>query len=138
MEEKGKDMKEEIKVAAKWWADQLRSNPKHDNGDALHNVMFAILANHLTPLSNEQVEKFEQELISRLEKTDHLYHIGVDYGADLRLRESCEAAGIDCENRFPVKSSMWFEPGKVSVSRGYRAPIEVIYEEPNNTEFFEV
>ena len=32
-------MEKEIDVAAKWWADQLRQVPKHDNGDAMCNMM---------------------------------------------------------------------------------------------------
>lgn len=121
-------MENEIKAAAKWWADQLRSKPKHDNGDGFHNALMSLLAERITPLPESEIQKFQDCLEDVLKKNEYIYCVSVDYGACGNLASAADAAGINIQDRLPVKTNMWIEPGKVKVSCGYRAPIEVIYE----------
>lgn len=138
-------MEKEIQVAAKWWADQLRTKARQDNGDFMHNAMMAILTRQQQPIEKQKGDLFEAKLIELLTKernerqsatnVNEYYRNGmsclsVDYGADLTLRKAAEEAGVDIDMRLPVKTNMWIEQGKVSVSCGYRAPIEILYSEP--------
>lgn len=122
-------MEKEIEVAAKWWADQLRTKPKHDNGDATQTAMLALATEYQTPVTDIQIDNFQRSLELRLIERcgDSGSHLGVDYGPDTILANASMDAGIETAYRFPVKTNMWVQPGCVKVSCGYRAPIEILY-----------
>lgn len=138
-------MKEEIKAAVDWWTDILASNkPDHDNGDGNEEgrLLLEMLSSLLPKLDEHKIEIFRAELtkllverISKywdLDNPDYGSYFRViynDYGPDRSLREAAKAAGIDrMDSRFPIKTSMRIDPGKVSVSRGYRSPYVILYE----------
>ena len=60
-------MKKELKIACKWWADQLRFGAKQDNGDFMQSALMGFVAKKLDPLSEGQILKFERELFMILE-----------------------------------------------------------------------
>ncbi|PGQ88178.1 hypothetical protein [Priestia megaterium] len=137
-------MENEIRAAVKWWTDVLASaNPKHDNGDPNPAAQFllSLSTNSLTPLSEDQLQSFREHLGEILaeklkenwnpEEPDvgsYFRTIYNDYGADSSLRTAAELANIDRINtRFPIKTNMRIDPGRVTVARGYGSPYETIY-----------
>ena len=132
-------MKDQIAVAAKWWADQFRNGTKQDNGDVM-TTMFATLCAGAFSVTPEHADAFESALIEALPE-----HLGktwkaddprfgsstralmTDYGADMVLSAAAKSAGIQsgCPP-FPMKTVMWIDPDKVRVRHGYAAqPIEL-------------
>jgi len=136
-------MKKEIKAAVGWWADQLRSVPEHDNGVGLDSAFARMAAKCTRPeITEDHIERFAEELADRWRartgdnwypddplRGGYLRTVATDYGPSVILAESMAAAGIE-NNRLvlPIKTVMWIDPGKVSVSCGYGAGVEVIYE----------
>jgi len=138
------EIKPEIAVAAKWWADQLRDTPKHDNGDAFQSAFATVTASMLKRPTSEQVERFETELATALSSAlgfsgdswredDPMWAsgarvIGVDYHPDQILEDALNAAGIgDGFCLLPFKTLMWIDPNSVNVAQGYGARSEPIY-----------
>lgn len=122
-------MEQEIKAAAKWWADCLRTPKRHNNGDSLHNGMMALLMERSAPIEADKIDRFQEELEKSLRGRTRDW-ISVDYGPDITLTDACGRAEIeDIGYRFPVKTCMWINPGEVKVSCGYRAPEEILYKE---------
>jgi hypothetical protein len=120
--------KEVAQVAAAWWADQLNSVPKMDNGEAMHGIMAQMAASGKPPLSAAQVEEFRHQLENAINAAPvQRVCISVDYGPDMTLRQAGASAGIDLDYRLPWKTTMWIENDVIKVSSGYRAPIEQLY-----------
>ncbi len=132
-------MKEQIAIAAKWWADQLRITTKQDNGDALCNALVGLIPRD--PPDPLKVNAFERELADRLPgylargwdvdnpmRGSALRTLGCDYGPGELLAEAAEASGIKpmCPP-FPMKTVMWIDPDGVKVGHGYRAEPEILW-----------
>jgi hypothetical protein len=125
-------MKQQIEVAARWWADRLRHGAKQDNGDTLAGIFAALSRVDVDP---EQVDLFERVLKSvllvhlvRTWKPDEpqfgsaIRAIGCDYGPDNVLSEAAKAADIPTScPPFPMKTMMWIDPDSVRVEYGYGA-----------------
>jgi hypothetical protein len=134
----------EVKIAAKWWADQLRQQPKHDAGDATINAMHVwAMSVHKVSFSEEQITAFENALadaiqthISNTNKqsttTWYGLFVDVDYHPDALLDFAARKAGIDIYMRLPIKTTMSIDPGCVKVAAGYRAQFQVIYPVQNS------
>ena len=123
---------EAIAAAVEWWANVLSNPAKFDNGDVLSGIFAAWAAKGLEPLSGSTLDAFREALTATLAES-HPWCLGTDYDPDGILREAALSAGIPKHElglRFPCKTMMWLEDGKVSVAHGYRAPIEVVYEDP--------
>ncbi len=146
---KPEEMNAEIGEAVEWWADQLRRTPKLDNGDQspMGGTTWALAMLNATsvPLvTEEQITKFKESLHARMilhcqdswnpEQPDwdsYGRSIGVDYGPDRILSDACRDAGIkDADQRFPWKTVMWTNPGRVTVACGYGAEPVTIYPVP--------
>jgi len=118
---------EPFKIAAKWWADQLRGGTKQDNGEKnqLVNVLAIYLGNGVgTTLADE----FGSVLLRMMEeqKVDS-FTLATDYHPEGLLRKAAEEVGIDCTcGPFPMKTVMWVERTKVKVKHGYGAPIQTL------------
>jgi hypothetical protein len=132
-------LRESVKVAARWWADQLRGKVEQDNGDALQSAFATRAAGLIRPLDPLQIDLFEVDLAQKLDAAldeeerrrrygePHLV-FGTDYGPDPMMAEVCEELEIrQTMLRFPFKTVMWLYPECVKVACGYRAPIETIY-----------
>jgi len=132
----------EVACAAKWWADQLRGDPMHDAGDAMMNAMAAWASGRISRLSEADILRFEQELETVLQAyvIKKGWHpdrpgwgnrdVGTDYHPDGTLDQAAQAAGLgDLSLQLPYKTMMWVNPGSVTVSRGYRAPVVEIFHE---------
>lgn len=136
-------MTEEINAAVEWWCHVL-SEPfvKQDNGDGLQSVCLSLMAD-LTPMpTQDQIEVFRQELTRELAESidpagwhpeepvrgSYMRTVATDYHPEHVLSVAADRAGIH-DNRFPVKTVMWINPGEVKVARGYGAPIKQIWPE---------
>ena len=135
---------EQIQVAADWWAGELAIITSQGNGDPMCSAYATVVAFELPRPSPEQVAAFRTSLVNQLRehidrkswKNDNPYWgsymrtVGCDYGPDGSLRQAAEAAGIKpCCPPFPLKTVMWINPDKVSVSHGYRAEPRVLWTE---------
>lgn len=136
----------EAQVAAEWWADILRENDvQHDNGDAMQSALAQTVREKTNPdeFDPEKVDEFEdlvaekiQGLIEERLTWDYTEpemgstYIRCDYHAHQVLADSAEEAGIEISSMttFPIKTSVWVDPGCVKVSKGYQAEQEVIWE----------
>lgn len=138
-------MDEQIRVAAKWWTDQLRTRSKQDNGDALSNLFVGMMQEYgVFDVSAEQADVFEEALAEALRCSfrrvpwldenprfgSGLRAVGCDYHADRVLSQAAAVAGIpaDCPP-FPMKTIMWIDPDCVRVRHGYGAKVEVLWGE---------
>ena len=137
-------MNKEIEIAVKWWGDQLRAPMvTFDNGDdSFHGFMgqgLAALNKKAAPIIPEtQIQLFELSLTAILKDICEQYPnknggyfrtLSSDYGPDSKLALACEASKIKCSiTTFPWKTTMRIDPGSVSVSEGYGAETQIIYE----------
>lgn len=127
-----------IKIAADWWADQLRTPPVHDVGDANLNDKFNTY--HVKPelLPEEAIEAFSHNIRTLLkfyfENPEHEVSkmafgfddyvcLEVDYHPKLILR-ACMPDQL--EGRLPLKTIMKVYKNRVEVKKGYGAPYEVL------------
>lgn len=132
-------MKEQIEVAAKWWADQFRHGTKQDNGDGMTTILATVIGSRIETAS--KADAFEAALKELL--PDHLLRcwtpedpscgsslrcLSCDYGPCQLLQEAAHRAGIDpfCPP-FPMKTVMWINPDSVRVKHGYGAPDQVLW-----------
>lgn len=123
------------RIAAKWWADRLRSGAKLDNADpsqagGMAFIMGKILQNKMAQKRTlEQVQVFEDSLFEELrdQKTFTTHVAGVDYHPTGVFLRAAEKAGIKLGGScLPWKTHMYYIDGVVKVSYGYGAPIESI------------
>jgi len=123
------------KVAAKWWADHLRSGAKLDNADpseigAMTFMMASVLQSKMAKTRTlEQIQLFEDALYNKLLDYDD-YWLGIDYHPWKIFNESAEEAGFELSSScLPWKTNMYFEEnGEVRVSYGYGATPKIILE----------
>ncbi len=139
-------MAHEINAATNWWASKLMRVARFDNGDrSAVGGMTAVLAMMVSAKNavptEAEIARFKASLHQRLrlrcvatwrydmpEWGSYQRCVAVDYGPDRILAAACADAGIDnADSRFPCKTSMWIDPGKVSVSEGYRAEPVTIF-----------
>jgi hypothetical protein len=145
------DVHREATVAAEWWANFLRDpdEVEHDAGDLMVNAVTS-WARDQDSRNDEfeagTVDAFEDELIDLIQDEideresrgswdyDEPYRgqtfMKCDYHADPLLQEAAETVGLDISSMttFPIKTSMWIDPGEVRVKNGYTAGIETIWE----------
>lgn len=142
-------MKEEIEVAVSWWVNVItRDRQKHDVGDLASNLEIrGFTPKNMKPLTEEQIQIFSdhlrQSLVEHLSdcwyeneptRGGYVRAVMVDYGPAKILHDAATAAGMDFISfRFPMKTVMWIDPGKVSVAEGYGSEPKVIYEKINST-----
>lgn len=123
-----------IETAAKWWADRLKANRPHSNGDNSAASVFACLLADMgtEPVQDDKLELFKEELSSRInaymDKFNDMYvTLMCDYGPGAMLCEAAEKAGINKGN-FPFKTSISIikrdNTYVVYAYDGYRAPRE--------------
>ena len=131
-------MKEQIEIAAKWWADQLRAGTKQDNGDFMQSALATVLTH---PEDPQKVNLFEQALkdllpehLSKCWDTNlpglgsYLRCLACDYHPEEALAEAAKIAGIPATcPPFPMKTVMWVNPDSVKVKHGYRAEIQYLF-----------
>lgn len=134
----------EIRAAAQWWADQLKASPIMDNGDAFQSVFSSYVANQLNfPLSDQQIDLFrrwlEVALMANAKGTGWnpkapifgSANRGVynDYHPSWLLVLAWQRACLpgDPDHRFPIKTSMHYDPGQVTVRAGYSAREQVLF-----------
>lgn len=127
-----KDIHEAAEVAARWWAERIVGNTRHDNGDTNLSSAFAMWmadAGQETP-SRAQIETFEAALIRGIEELARCMGdvpLFCDYGPGGILHNAAEESGIN-ELNFPFKTGMFVSPDQVRVSAGYAQPYETIWE----------
>lgn len=133
----GGDYPEYVKVAVNWWANAI-VNPKFDNGDdtATGGMAFllAMMVNSKKSISKEQVDTFKKKLAQIIvEEMESSWggdcRLGVDYHPDRLLYMAAQKAGINDDMGFPWKTHMHITKNNVSVSAGYAAPWETLWEE---------
>jgi hypothetical protein len=153
-EEIGTMIENALEAAADWWTDQLRKVPRLDNGDssprgAITWALGVSAAMSCPTLSEDQLATFRASLLGFLSgeasvqlrglrgvpsditmrdvrRRGSIEHLGCDYGPDAFLAQACAAAGFDGKMRFPWKTTMWIQRGRVRVGEGYCAkPVEI-------------
>jgi hypothetical protein len=112
-------------TAAKWWADFLREQPTHDNGDSTQSAFSTMLSRKLPSLESDKIDKFEEILTKLIDgrwNGGQWSTLSVDYHPDAILEAAGKEAGLgDLFMRLPFKTIMWLEPqdNKVYVAVGY-------------------
>lgn len=130
------DYPEYVKVAVNWWANAI-VNPKFDNGDdSLAGVIVFIstmMVNSKSSISKEQIGIFKKELadiiVAQMNSSlNGECRLEVDYHPDKKLYIAAQKASINDYIGFPWKTNMRISKDKVSVSAGYVAPWETLWE----------
>lgn len=126
---------QQIRTAAKWWADRLRqpkfstlSQAERDTNPRGAMAEIAAEMFHKDP-GADSAARFEEALITRIEQSAHVEYRGlhVDYQPDAVLSDALEDAGLTSNiNTLPWKTDMHFAAGSVRVSYGCGAPYEDI------------
>jgi hypothetical protein len=139
-------MLEASRVAAKWWADKLRSkHPHHDMGDALGNAFLSLCSSCLEPIPADLVDRFETELSRLIDEEIASQLPGPNqrvkgwaprvncqaetiYAPVGVLDDAMQAAGLaDWSLAFPIYTGCSVFPDEVVVSEGYYAPRVTIW-----------
>lgn len=120
---------DQVKTAAKWWKDQLKS-PVFDNGDNSFTGFFTSTMAHMVAEqyrpTEDQIERFG-EILERKIAEENPDYIRVDYGPCQLLYDALEEAGMDTSvDLLPWKTCMWLRNGAVKVALGYGAEPERI------------
>jgi len=130
------DYPEYVKVAVNWLTNAI-VNPKFDNGDdsiAGRMAFFlAMMVNSKSSISKEQIDIFKKELADIIVTQIEFHGNGeccfnIDYHPDMLLYSAAQKAGINDDMGFPWKTNMRISKDKVSVSAGYAAPWETLWE----------
>lgn len=124
-------MRKAAEVASQWWSEVV-GNPKFDNGD---NSVVGLLVNasntsNVEFVTEEQVVRFREclaQLVDAEFEKGLACILTVDYSPNLHLQKAAKECGIS-QNNFPHKTTMWVYEGYVSVSYGYGADEEILYE----------
>lgn len=142
----------EVQAAAAWWANQLRGPVFQDNGDAMQSIIATVCNSGEISITEYDVTRFERCLAYCIQQRimnkqwpgqsdepswrpdqpdwgSACRGIYNDYGPDAILVVAARLAGIpgNLNSRFPIKTNMRIDPGKVRVRAGYRGQEEVIY-----------
>jgi hypothetical protein len=137
-------IKPEIKCAAAWWANKLREEPRHDNGDDFQSAFATMVARQRPRPTEEQIQRFEEKLTELIAlqpgfgpdmwdpkdpiRAGAYRGLYVDYHPTEEMVKAAEAAGIKgISLLLPIKTSMSINPGSVRVGCGYKAPMVEIY-----------
>lgn len=139
----------EAKVAARWWANTFREEPRTEIGDVEKNawIMWARENSPKIGVDEEVLIEFEQQLAEEIE--DNIQSVGiwetddeqwqrlgkdkralrVDYHPCDVLRAAADAVGVDTGvTTFPPKTPVYVDPGKVSVQNGVSADVVTIWD----------
>jgi hypothetical protein len=136
--------KPQFVAAADWWMNKLAGFPGRDAGftssddpsGAMTRLML-LAASHAKAATTQQLLAFRDNLSdwlyqSYLKKVGTRYgHLSLycDYGPGWELWDIAKPLGID-DQRFPIKTCMWLDPGFVRVRCGYGADTVTIYPQP--------
>jgi len=121
-------------VAAHWWGNQLRHGAKLDNGATdPANMMVRLVGEAMRRRHpEEQISRFETILarnIDRLPDQGFGKSFGVDYHPDDILGAAAVEAGLSLGmTDLPWKTRMVIAKGVVTVSSGYGAVAETLYD----------
>ena len=119
-----------VKAAVSWWADVLQ-HPRQDNGEESLSIFLDMLGGpHAPQFTPEMVAVFRSRLAANIESEIAEYgeaYLEVDYNPCLALAEAGEAIGLGPFD-FPFKTRMLVSPTKVSVSYGYGATAQIIWQ----------
>lgn len=116
--------KETAIKAAEWWAEKIKKNEPHSNGDNDPRNMTAmmladILRDRHNKFTNTNICKFKENLINNLLKEDDCITFGCEYHPDIILFEAAQKAGFT-EDVFPYKTFMTIrKDGTIFVREGY-------------------
>lgn len=122
-------------IAARWWGDLLMEPPSHDNGDAFQSVFGRLLAASEPAVTPAQRDAFVAALARSIEQAaDDYVFIDVDYDPCRMLQDAAATAGIVGTERFPWKTRMFIDGGKITVARGYGAAFETIWPAPRRSD----
>lgn len=126
-----------VTVAVNWWANAI-VNPKFDNGDDSTSAgmafLMAMMVNSKNSITKEQIAIFKKvladEIVSTIESSswNRQCNLSVDYHPDMLLLTAGQKAGIDDYMSFPWKTIMSISAEKVSVSAGYGANWETLWQ----------
>lgn len=122
-----------IKAAVEWWAERIKGNTIHDNGDTgFQSFMAMRMADQgQVKATKEQIEIFKNSLSEQLKGKigGRDTFLSCNYGPCKELLLAAEAAGINKLN-FPFKTSMAIKNKGIRVSDGYAQPyVELEFEE---------
>lgn len=129
----------EIDAAVAWWKEHVGPASKHLTGtpgdkQAAENDVWAMYAkSKLKPLTDEQLDIFEEELRRLLRETAAKMEYGTlfmccDYGPTGELAEAAELAGFPKSSLyFPAKTNLNIRRGHVEVGHGYGQPFVRLY-----------
>lgn len=117
-------------IAATWWADVLKPGTKQDNGEdfgPIESMLVTVCALKFQP-TPEQIEVFKNELKTILDSDESIDILSTDYACGVGLRKAAEVAGISSScPPFPMKTVMWVNADRVSVSYGYGAKAKFLW-----------
>lgn len=138
---------DEAKIGARWWANCLRDpdQVRHDAGDIEVNAMANWARDRDSrndEFDAEKVDEFEKKLAKRLQEKieDRRWDyqqpfvgnttVRCDYHADPVLQDVAEEVGLEISSMttFPIKTTMWLDPGEVRVKTGHSAEIRTLWE----------
>jgi hypothetical protein len=132
----------EARVGARWWADKIRKGFVADAGarpgDALAHPMSVGLVSTLQrkvaeSVTPEKVDAYEMALAGEIQAIIDKYGTATYFGASESHVKALKAAGLPTVSVIlPWKTTMWVEPGRVSVGDGYgAASVDLPLEEPS-------
>jgi hypothetical protein len=138
------DATTEVRVAVQWWADQLSGDPSPTHtGNVSSEMLTDLVKSAITKPTGEQVKVFREHLKRALlamvltedwadavssgnpQLGSAFRKVSVGYGPDKILDDAMVAAGLPRLTRqvvLPLKTTMWINPGSVSVGLGYNTP----------------
>lgn len=142
-----REIVDEARIGARWWANCLR-NPDsvtHDAGDLMVNAMTSWARDadsRNDEFPPEKVDRFEEALIPKIQDRidDQPWDpqqpfmrntaIRCDYHADPILQEAADDVGLEISSMttFPIKTTMYIDPGEVRVAGGHGNDPETIWE----------
>lgn len=136
------DFAREIGAAVDWWATVLCEGAKRDSGDAKLNSQMRMIES-LRPIDPKvdpyKVQSFRDAMTKGLriqcerhpaslddpQRGSILRVVACDYQPGGVLFDAANLAGID-QRQFPIKTTMWIDPGAVTVRYGYGAEITTV------------
>ena len=121
---------EALEVAAMWWWEQFRGAPKDAGASDFESAIASNLAHRLggRHAMSESPAAFVHAVLAAYQREPFTF-LEADYDPQPRLAELMRVAGINTQ-RCPWKTIMWLEDGRVTVSHGYRAPLETLWPRP--------
>ena len=125
---------EAAKVAAQWWADQLRRPPKMNSGDRAFDQLMQADSPEIIPAERIQLFQatLERKIIEAWEAGDlnsvlGVVEVEVDYEPSDNLKVAAKEADVRLPKNLPIKTFTLIKPGKVMLKHGYGAELQVIF-----------